>query len=410
MNENNKITKIALISFISSTPFFLSIFVVFIATFFVLGLFDGDGSSGGSTSQGGNYTYTIDGVNISDIKVRLLKCEGYEPIPGEELIDFETYITGVVSQENGNGPYEALKAQAVAARSYALTRHKEMGGAYGLSLKNEDGQWILQIRNCTNDQVFCNPDKGCWSKVVGGQTGSNVKTEDCTIYTGKTTNEDYWNGPILSNDSIIRKAVNDTQGEVLVNSNGEIFYTTYLSSNQNKWNSLANEGYDYFEILVEEYGSGVSLQSPTYNPPSVEGTGEATGVMINPCPDARVTSEFGPRKRPTAGASTKHKGIDLGAPEGTNIIAADGGTVIVAKWNNTRGYYIDIDHGNGIVTRYQHLSKMLVNVGDKVDISQSIAKVGSTGVSTGAHLHFEVMVNGTHVNPRDYITFPAKKS
>lgn len=415
-NKNNgKLTKIALISFAGSLPLLLGIVVVFIACFYVLDLFTIKGSAAGNGSIVGNYTYVIDGINVSDIKVRLLKCEGYDPIPNEELIDFETYIIGVVSQENGNGPYEALKAQAVAARSYALTRPKEMGGAYGLSLENENGQWILQIRNCTNDQVFCNPYKGCWSKIRGGQTGKGIKDEDCTIYTGSTTNESYWNGPILSQDSEIKKAVEETQGEVLVNSDGEIVYTTYLASNQKKWNSLANQGYDYFEILVEEYGSDVTLNNPDYNPPQVEGDGIATSNYTNPCPDyTRVSSPFGYRIHPVDGKKKLHKGIDLAAKKGKPVYAFDGGKVTKIKTNckegdgscaGGAGNYVIIDHNNGMVTRYYHLSKVLVEAGQKVTIGQEIGKVGNTGKSTGAHLHFGIQMDGEYVNPADYYPF-----
>lgn len=374
-----------------------------------------------SANQGDNYTYLIDGEEINNIKVRLLRCEGYEAIPNEELVDFETYIIGVVSQENGNAPYEALKAQAVAARSYALTRAKEMGGAYGLSLKNENGQWILQIRNCTNDQAFCNPYKGCWSKVIGGQTGRNIPDEDCTIYTGTTTNENYWNGPILSEDSIIIKAVEETQGEVLVDNAGNIVYTPYVASTQEKWNSLANKGKDYFEILVDTYGSGLRLETPTYNPPETgeeEGNGIATGNYINPCPNyVRLTSPFGYRKHPITGKTSFHKGIDLGAVKGSEVLAFDGGKVTGIKTNcvegdggcaDGAGNYVKIDHGNGMITRYYHLSKVLVNEGQSVTIGQKIAEVGNTGSSTGPHLHFGVQVDGEYVNPENYYTFDKK--
>ena len=399
---------------ISSFPVLLGVFAVIVACLIVLGLFDGNDLST-NTNPGGNYTYSIDGENISNLKVRLLRCEGYEPIPNEELIDFETYVIGVVSQENGNAPYEALKAQAIAARSYALTRAKEMGGAYGLSLKNEDGQWILQIRNCTNDQVFCNPYKGCWSKIRGGQTGKGINDADCTIYSGVTTNENYWNGSILSNDSVIIKAVTETQGEVLVDNDGKIVYTPYVSSNQQKWNSLANQGYDYFEILVEEYGSNVILDNPTYNPPEEEGDGISTGNYINPCPSyTRISSPFGYRIHPVDGTKKFHKGIDLAASKGAKVQAFDGGKVTKIKTNcevgdgecgGGAGNYVVIDHGNGMLTRYYHLSKVLVKTGQNVSIGQLIGEVGNTGKSTGAHLHFGVQVNEEYVNPQNYYSF-----
>lgn len=128
-----------------------------------------------------------------------------------------------------------------------------------------------------------------------------------------------------------------------------------------------------------------------------------SGQLTNPCPKGRVTSEFGPRKPPTAGASSYHKGRDYGAPLGSEIIAADGGTVRTASNHPIRGNYIIVDHGNGMQTYYQHASTLLVKAGDKVVKGQKIATVGATGVSKGTHLHFEVHINKTPVDPRNYL-------
>ncbi len=125
-----------------------------------------------------------------------------------------------------------------------------------------------------------------------------------------------------------------------------------------------------------------------------------------PCPSSgRITSYFGTREQPTAGASTYHKGIDIGAPTGTEIVAAAGGSVVTAAYNVSAGNYIMIYHGEGIYTVYMHCSKLLVGVGDEVKQGQTIALVGSTGVSTGPHLHFGISVNGTYVNPLNYVSY-----
>lgn len=110
-----------------------------------------------------------------------------------------------------------------------------------------------------------------------------------------------------------------------------------------------------------------------------------------------VTSDYGWRK--LWGRDDYHIGIDIGAPGGRNIYAADGGTVIKATYNSSYGYYVLIDHGNTISTLYAHASKLLVSVGQKVERGQVIALVGTTGNSSGNHLHFEVRVNGQHTDP-----------
>lgn len=131
----------------------------------------------------------------------------------------------------------------------------------------------------------------------------------------------------------------------------------------------------------------------------------ATGSMLWPCPSShRVTSDYGPRESPTNGASSNHKGIDIGAAYGADIVAADGGRVLVAAYSNSAGNYVILDHGGGLCTVYMHASSLVVSAGQTVSRGQVIAKVGSTGYSTGNHLHFGVTVNGTYVSPWGYVS------
>ena len=117
-----------------------------------------------------------------------------------------------------------------------------------------------------------------------------------------------------------------------------------------------------------------------------------------------VTSEFGYRKDPFTGQSAGHGGIDLGASKGTQIRAALPGTVMLVRYSTSGyGYHVMIDHGGGFVTLYAHCSKLLVSEGQSVDAGTLIGEVGSTGRSTGNHLHFEVRINGEKQNPRSYL-------
>lgn len=126
-------------------------------------------------------------------------------------------------------------------------------------------------------------------------------------------------------------------------------------------------------------------------------------TYIKPISGGRLSSGFGYRSRPTAGASTYHKGVDWATPVGTAVMASSGGVVTRAGWGSGYGYVIYIDHPDGRQTRYGHLSKILVSVGDHVSQGQKIALSGNTGVSTGAHLHFEILINGVQVNPLNYL-------
>ncbi|WP_028608823.1 peptidoglycan DD-metalloendopeptidase family protein [Paenibacillus harenae] len=124
---------------------------------------------------------------------------------------------------------------------------------------------------------------------------------------------------------------------------------------------------------------------------------------IWPADSRKVTSLFGIRQDPFTGRATYHNGVDIGGRTGDPVYAAAEGVIILSEKDGTLGNNVMINHGRGIRTRYSHLSKRLADVGDKVTKGQLIGEMGSTGRSTGPHLHYEVIVNGGHVNPIPYI-------
>ena len=145
-----------------------------------------------------------------------------------------------------------------------------------------------------------------------------------------------------------------------------------------------------------------SQNTGNYKPPShvVDGI---TWVM--PTKYIKFTSPFGYRIHPVYKEWRFHSGVDLAAPEGTPIYASRSGTVTTAAWNRSSGYYVTVNHGDGFSTSYLHMTHYVVKEGQRVSAGQVIGYVGSTGVSTGNHLHFTVMYNGNAVNPADYINF-----
>lgn len=122
-----------------------------------------------------------------------------------------------------------------------------------------------------------------------------------------------------------------------------------------------------------------------------------------PVADGNLGSDFGWRIDPITGRSALHTGLDFQADSGTSILAAAGGVVVVQEYHPAYGNMVEIDHGNDLVTRYAHASRVFVKKGDLIRRGQQIADVGSTGRSTGAHLHFEVLVQGVPQDPQKFL-------
>lgn len=131
---------------------------------------------------------------------------------------------------------------------------------------------------------------------------------------------------------------------------------------------------------------------------AVHGTGQFIWPVSGP-----ITSPFGYRTHPIFGTQIFHSGVDVGVDSGTPVAAADSGVVIEADWLGGYGYAVIIDHGNGLSTVYAHNSELIVSPGQAVSQGQTIAYSGSTGYSTGPHVHFEVRENGTPVEPLNYL-------
>lgn len=133
-------------------------------------------------------------------------------------------------------------------------------------------------------------------------------------------------------------------------------------------------------------------------------TPSSGGSWLRPCSYVYMSSPFGFRQSPTTGASTYHQGVDLAAPAGTPIYASRSGVVTSATYSNSAGYYVTINHGDGFSSIYMHMTNYVVGAGAAVSAGQLIGYVGSTGISTGNHLHFGIAYNGAYVNPCAYVS------
>ena len=206
--------------------------------------------------------------------------------------------------------------------------------------------------------------------------------------------------------------------------NGELELETYVPgslSSFEEFDAMMSEVEDEAEDLLKE----IAKKEQEYNQKKKEEQAAASkpsggtssgGAMppahvvdgitwVMPCKYNRFSSPYGWRIHPVYKTWKFHSGVDLGAPSGTPIYASRSGTVTTAKYNSSAGYYVTVNHGDGFSTSYLHMTHYIVGVGDYVKAGQVIGYVGSTGVSTGPHLHFTVYYNGETVNPANFINF-----
>ena len=181
-------------------------------------------------------------------------------------------------------------------------------------------------------------------------------------------------------------------------------YEKQLDASQEKaleYARQAAEAEAEVEKLLQKKQAEIDRQNAVGNGDSGGGDGSLRWPLNI---SGRISSGFGRRESPTAGASTYHRGLDIAAPSGTPIVAAAGGKVVTAAYSSSAGNYVMISHGNSLYTVYMHCSRLVVKEGDAVNAGQVIAYVGSTGISTGPHLHFGVSKNGSYVDPKIYVS------
>jgi len=207
----------------------------------------------------GTCKYDVGESSYSNVKVRLYKNDRFELVYSDDrLIDFDKYILGVAYQEVGGGTdsisEQVFKAQAIAARSYALTRGKKMAGVKALQITEEGGHTVINIRQTTSDQAYCDPDEGY---LPSGQL-SNCSSGHLR----------------LPDDSPLRTWAKEVDGVVLVDSNGEVVNTPYIDKDQIAWRALAQSGMTSDEIILKHYNAaekGYTLNATCVKTSSVEG-------------------------------------------------------------------------------------------------------------------------------------------
>ncbi|AVZ84611.1 MULTISPECIES: M23 family metallopeptidase [unclassified Acinetobacter] len=153
--------------------------------------------------------------------------------------------------------------------------------------------------------------------------------------------------------------------------------------------------------IERKYGRSAISSTAEDNAPSFSANTRYSWLVNHPLQEGRVSSTWG--NRTLLGTTRHHSGVDLAAPSGTAIYSTGSGVVTKSGWGSGYGQYVEIDHGNGYITRYAHASRLMVNAGDRVSAGEHIANVGCTGRCTGPHLHFEVVKDGQRKNPTTYL-------
>lgn len=285
-------------------------------------------------------------MQISNLMVRLMECGSpygngnYTTPIDQDLVPFEEYVAGVANAEIGSyAPMEALKAQMVAARSFALARPTGMGNSAGKKLEQENGQWILQISSCVADQVFCNINEGC--SYMGGGDGQGGICRSGKVAGAIRTRD------ALAADHQLRAAAAATEGEVLVNAEGYIIQAGYVSTETNKFTNYANQGMNYKQILLEVYNSSARpYGAADIQKMSCATSGSSTCGNASSGPYASWKQYEGPWTSIYVGSSGKTiKQIGCLATSVSMLIAKSGVPTVLADFNP--GTFVEYLSANG---------------------------------------------------------------
>lgn len=210
--------------------------------------------------------------------------------------------------------------------------------------------------------------------------------------------------PKLSVDYVMRQYSEEQYNADTIYKDNSSWYTTrqevIQSAVPGRRRIIADVTYQNETVISRDIVKEETIEEAV--PMIIERGTQAPPTFVWPVSSGYISSGFGGRSRPNRRALSYHQGVDIGVSVGTSVHASSGGTVVQAGWMGGYGNVVFIQHGNGIQTRYGHLSRILVSVGQTVKQGDVIARSGNTGNSTGPHLHFEIRVNGTAVNPLTY--------
>ena len=334
------------------------------------------------------YSISIDGEEVGAVKTEKEAQHILDTIKEPYIKDTKGEIKEVKILENVQISKKEVQLNSI-SESNDLIEFIKIGTDEIKTHVVEDGEnfWnIAKIYDTSVDDLLnANPDRDPKKLKPGDEVKLLVPTSKLTVAT--TEKVEY---------------IEDTDYEVVIETDASMYTNqkkVKIEGKKGQSKIVANE-VKHNGILVEKEVINEEVIENPVNELVVKGTKEvprtvATGILMMPT-RGRVSSNYGSRW------GRMHRGMDIAASTGTPIYAADGGKVTISGYKGALGNMVEIDHGNGVKTRYGHASKLIVKAGTKVYKGQHIANVGNTGNSTGPHLHIEVIVNGVHKNPRNY--------
>lgn len=314
----------------------------------------------------------------------------------EEDKDFEDYELGVFAMnfiedvEISQGYLPASRVTDLETAIENVTKEQETPGEYEIKSGDTLSGISMAVNIPMETLVALNPDK--------------LENVNSTIHIGDvltiTVPE-----PELSVERIERIYVEEVYDADVIYVDNDEWYTTQFQILQQPSSGYRKAILDIHYTNNKEISKDVVKEEILLKavPKIVERGTRIPPTYIKPISGGRISSYFGYRKSPGGIGSTYHKGVDWYVPLGTPVYASSGGTVRSAGWGSGYGYVVYIDHPDGRQTRYAHCSRLVVSAGQYVNQGDLIAYSGSTGNSTGPHLHFEILINGTQVNPLDYL-------
>ena len=370
-------------------------FIIGLSVFLAAGVFTGGLAFGEQTNQ-----EKLNEVNqkLNDTKEALQNSKNQEKDLASQIVELDQQIN---EKEASIGVLEV----EISETQGKISQKQEELDEKQVQIGEQDESLNLRLRT-----MYKNGEVGYLEVLLGSSSFTELMTNIDMISRIYEMDEEYLHLLQAQYDQIaaVKQELEDLRENLSQQQNQLEQQKASLSSDKAQAQAMREEilgDIDEYEKMIDDLNATAEqITSLIRASSSGSSTTFVGGTFINPAPQyTRISSPYGYRIHPITGTRKLHTGLDLASAMGTKCVAAGSGTVIYAGWYGGYGNTVIIDHGGGITTLYAHNSALLVSKGQQVTQGQQIAKIGSTGNSTGPHCHFEVRVNGSHTNPTPYL-------